>query len=136
MVAALGLDIPANPLPNNSIPFPNPYNSADIVPMGGHITLERLTCNATAMSPAGTYVRAVINEAVVPWNSCQTGPGYSCPLSNVSAIVAKAPNFVQLCGVKQAGYPEYIDFWWNYNKTTTLNYQNGSIGYQATYTLI
>lgn len=136
MVAALGLDIPAFPLPNNTIPFPNPYNSADIVPMGGHITLERLTCNATATSRAGIYVRAVINEAVVPWNTCQNGPGFSCPLSNLSAIVAKAPNFVQTCGVKQARYPEYLDFWWRYNRTTTLNYQNGTIAYQAAYTLL
>jgi acid phosphatase len=70
MVAALGLDIPAFPLPNDTILFPNPYNSADIVPMGGYVTLERLTCNATAMNSAGIYIRAVINEAAVPWNSC------------------------------------------------------------------
>lgn len=135
VLAALGLDVPASPLPNNSIPFPNPYNSADMVPMGGHLVLERLTCNATALSSAGTYVRAVVNEAVVPWPTCNNGPGFSCPLSNFSAIVGKAPNFVETCGVAKAKLPEYLDFWWNYNTTTHLNYQNGAIPYRQTTTL-
>ncbi|KAI1611984.1 3-phytase B [Exophiala viscosa] len=136
IVAALGLDVPSSPLPNNSVPFPNPYNSADIVPMGGHLVLERLSCNATASSAAGKYVRAVINEAVVPWPTCQSGPGFSCPFANFTTIVNNIPNFVSTCGVAKAGYPEYLDFWWNYNTTQTLNYQNGSIGYRETYTLV
>lgn len=104
--------------------------------MGGHLVLERLTCNATATSSAGTYVRAVINEAVVPWPTCQNGPGFSCPFANFTAIVNNIPNFVSTCGVAKAGYPQYLDFWWNYNTTQALNYQNGSIGYRETYTLV
>lgn len=43
VVAALGLDVPSSPLPNNSVPFPNPYNSADIVPVSTFISLLRKT---------------------------------------------------------------------------------------------
>ncbi|EXJ82244.1 hypothetical protein A1O3_06057 [Capronia epimyces CBS 606.96] len=136
VLAALGLDVPSSPLPNNTIPFPNPYNAADMVPMGGHLVLERLTCNATAMSSAGTFVRAVINEAVVPWPKCQSGPGFSCPFSNFTAIVNAAPSFVETCEVAKRGFPQYLDFWWNYNTTTKLNFQNGPISYQEKYTLV
>ncbi|KIX94197.1 uncharacterized protein Z520_10224 [Fonsecaea multimorphosa CBS 102226] len=135
VVAALGLDVPASPLPNDTIPFPNPYRSTDIVPMGGHLVLERLSCNATsAPTAAGVYVRALINEAVVPWPTCQSGPGYSCPLANYSAMISRAPNFVQMCNVSALGFPEYLDFWWNFNTTTELNFQNGSIPWAQTYT--
>ena len=136
VLAALGLNVPASPLPNNSIPFPNPYNSADLVPMGGHLVLERLSCNATAMSSPGMFVRAVLNEAVVPWPQCQSGPGFSCSLDKFAGIVGQIPSFVETCGVAKAGYPEYLDFWWNYNTTTALNYQNGPIAYQEKYTLV
>ncbi|KAL6249948.1 acid phosphatase pho5 [Rhinocladiella similis] len=135
VLAALGLDVPSSPLPNNSIPFPNPYRVADMVPMGGHLVLERLSCNATAVSKSGTFVRAVLNEAVVPWPKCQSGPGYSCPLEDFAKIVDQIPSFVDTCGVAKAGYPEYLDFWWKYNTTTDLNYQKGPIGYQEKYTL-
>lgn len=133
VVAALGIDVPQHHLPNDTVPFPNPYRVSDIVPMGGHLTLERMTCNATTSNKAGVYVRAILNEAVVPYSSCQSGPGYSCPLAKFSAIVDKAPNFGEKCG-NPAGYPQYLDFFWNYNTTTEYNYQTGPIGYQLTYT--
>lgn len=136
VMAALGLDVPASHLPNHTVPFPNPYNTADIIPMGGHLVLERMTCNATAISSPGIFVRAVVNEAVVPWPQCQSGPGFSCPFSNFTALVDKIPSFVETCGVKKAGYPDHLSFWWNYNTTTRLNYLNGSIPYQEKFTLV
>ncbi|KAJ5892994.1 hypothetical protein N7504_009685 [Penicillium tannophilum] len=131
VIAALGLDIPAQHLPNERVQFPSTYQVSDIVPMGGHLTLERMTCNATVASKAGVYVRAVINEAVVPWTSCQSGPGYSCPLAKFSAIVDKAPKFDETCETNSS-YPQYLDFFWNYNTTTNLNYQSGDISSQLT----
>ncbi|CAK7222181.1 acid phosphatase pho5 [Sporothrix bragantina] len=133
VVAALGLDVPDKPLPNDTIHFPYQYRASDIVPMGGHLTIERMTCNATAKSVEGVYVRAVINEAVVPFNTCQGGPGFSCPLANYSAIVDAAPRFNERCNTSST-YPQYLDFFWNYNTTTQYNYLAGPIGYQQTYT--
>jgi acid phosphatase len=101
--------------------------------MGGHLTLERMTCNATALSQAGVFVRAIINEAVVPLSTCQSGPGFSCPLANYSAIIDKVPKFEETCDTP-AGYPKYLDFFWKYNTSTQYNYQNGPIGYQLTTT--
>ncbi|KAJ5623231.1 hypothetical protein N7490_011836 [Penicillium lividum] len=131
VLAALGIVVPEHHLPNETIPFPSPYRVSDIVPMGGHLTLERMTCKATTVSKAGVYVRAILNEAVVPYSSCQSGPGYSCPLANFSMIVDKAPKFDATCDTPSS-YPQYLDFFWNYNTTTDYNYQSGPIGYAVT----
>ncbi|KAJ5728320.1 3-phytase B [Penicillium malachiteum] len=130
IVSALGVLVPDEDLPLDRIPFGNPYSTGDIVPQGGHLTIERLSCNATAMSKKGTYVRLVLNEAVVPFNECQSGPGYSCPLSNYTSILNKnLPNYISTCSVPKS-YPQYLDFWWNYNTTTRLNFQRGPIACQ------
>ncbi len=130
VIAALGLLTPSSPLPTSHIAFGNPWSSSDIVPMAGHLVLERLACNATALSHAGTFIRAILNEAVVPFPTCQSGPGYSCPLSNYTALfTASLPDFIATCGIP-ASYPQYLDFFWNWNATNKYNYQNGSIPYQ------
>jgi acid phosphatase len=99
--------------------------------MGTHLVLERLSCNATAASSKGEYVRVVLNEAVVPFDSCQSGPGFSCSLHNYTSLMGSIlPNFIETCKIP-ASYPQYLKFWWDYNTTTSLNYQNGSIGYQG-----
>uniref|UniRef100_A0A060SXK2 ARAD1A10054p n=1 Tax=Blastobotrys adeninivorans TaxID=409370 RepID=A0A060SXK2_BLAAD len=130
---ALGLLVPERPLPKDYIDWTSPYKISDIMPMGGHLVLERLACNATAKYPKGSYVRAVLNEAVVPFNECQNGPGFSCPLSNYTELVggrAQALDYVSTCDVP-TDYPQHLLFFWNYNKTTDFNYQKDPIGYQA-----
>ncbi|KAL1961812.1 hypothetical protein VTN77DRAFT_1024 [Rasamsonia byssochlamydoides] len=136
IIAALGILIPTEDLPLDRIPFGNPWSTGNIVPMQGHLTIERLACNATAISEAGTYVRLVLNEAVVPFNACQSGPGYSCPLANYTSILKKSlPNYITTCKVP-ASYPQYLKFWWEYNTTTEYNYQNGTVGCQQGTTVV
>lgn len=134
MIAALGLLTPSEDLPTDHIAWGNPWSTGNIVPMSAHLVLERLACNATAISPKGTYVRAVLNEAVVPFPTCQNGPGFSCPLSNYTKLFdASLPNFIQTCDIPSS-YPQYLDFFWKWNSTNQLDYQNGSIPYQQGYT--
>ncbi|PYH88246.1 acid phosphatase aph, 3-phytase phyB [Aspergillus ellipticus CBS 707.79] len=127
ILAALGILIPDEDLPLDRIPFGNPYSTGNIVPQGGHFVIERLSCSATPLSKAGSYVRLVLNEAVVPFNDCTEGPGYSCSLANYTSILNKnLPDYTTTCDVP-ASYPQYLNFWWNYNTTTTLNYPSGPI---------
>jgi acid phosphatase len=136
IVFALGLLVPKNPLPLEYIPWGNPYSTSNIVPMGGHLTLERLSCNATAISPEGTYVRVVLNEAVVPFDSCQSGPGYSCALDDYESMLKRSlPDFITTCGIPW-DYPQYLKFFWEWNATTTYNYQSGPIPYQDAETTV
>jgi acid phosphatase len=59
-----------------------------------------------------------------------SGPGYSCPLKEYTdKLNYILPDFISDCRVP-ASYPQYLDFWWNYNITNTLNYQVGQIPYQ------
>ena len=93
------------------------------MPMGGHLTLERLSCNATVATEKGIYVRVVLNEAVVPFNSCQEGPGFSCSLANYTEMVNKMlPDFVSECKINST-VPQHLSFWWDYNTTSTYNHQ-------------
>ncbi|GKZ64150.1 acid phosphatase pho5 [Aspergillus niger] len=130
ILAALGVLIPDEDLPLDRVAFGNPYSIGNIVPMGGHLTIERLSCQATALSDEGTYVRLVLNEAVLPFNDCTSGPGYSCPLANYTAILNKdLPDYTTTCNVS-ASYPQHLSFWWNYNTTTELNYRSSPIACQ------
>ncbi|PWY75229.1 acid phosphatase aph, 3-phytase phyB [Aspergillus sclerotioniger CBS 115572] len=130
ILAALGVLIPDEDLPLDRIPFGNPYTTGNIVPQGGHLTIERLSCQATPLSDEGIYVRLVLNEAVLPFNSCQSGPGYSCPLANYTSILNKdLPDYTTTCNVS-ASYPQHLSFWWNYNTTTELNYRSSPIACQ------
>lgn len=101
--------------------------------MRGHLTLERMTCNATALNKAGVFVRAITNEAVVPLSTSQSGPGFSWPLANYSARIDKVPKFEEMCDTP-AGYPKYLDFFWKYNTSAQYNYQERPIPYQLTTT--
>lgn len=119
MLYALNIRVPEHPLPTDHITFPNPYQLGDIMPMGGHLTLERMQCNATARSKKDTYVRVVLNEAVIPYQDCQDGPGYSCSLANYTKMVHKnLANFTEECNVRK-DVPQHLSFFWDYNTTTS-----------------
>ncbi|KAK9473659.1 acid phosphatase [Dipodascopsis tothii] len=136
VLSAMGISVPTKSLPLDQVPVPHQYRSGDLVPMGGHLVLERMTCKATTTYEAGTYVRVVVNEAVIPIDDCQTGPGYSCGLNNYTTRLQEMlPDFATRCQLP-AEYPQYLDFFWNYNKTNTLNYQNGPISYQEGFTTV
>ncbi|KAJ6787269.1 hypothetical protein PWT90_05862 [Aphanocladium album] len=128
---ALGIHVPDQDLPISHIPFPNPYKISDIMPMSGSIVLERLQCNATTYSPKGTYVRVVLNEAVIPYNSCQDGPGFSCSLGNFTEQVGnRLTDYVKDCKVDPSA-PQHLSFWWEYDTSNANNFRTTEIPYQG-----
>lgn len=132
MLAAIGLTWPTDPkLPYDGIiPFYNQYKATEITPMNTHLVLERLQCDETAISKKGVYIRAVLNEAVVPWPECQDGPGFSCSLKGYENIVQKHYHeFVKKCKIPK-DWPQYLDFFWNYNTTGEMNFREGYIPWQ------
>ncbi|KAK6198800.1 secretory acid phosphatase [Scheffersomyces amazonensis] len=130
ILTALGLFVPDKPMPVNYIKHDSIYKSTNFVPMGGHLVLERLSCNATSEHEAGTYVRTVVNEVVIPREDCQDGPGFSCPLANYTQTLNETlPDFRTACQVPE-DYPQYLSFFWDFNQTNALNFQKGPIPYQ------
>ncbi|EAW10283.1 histidine phosphatase family protein [Aspergillus clavatus NRRL 1] len=117
IIDALGILPQQEDLPVDRVAFGSPWSSSELVPMGGHLVMERLSCNATAVSPAGPYVRLVLNEAVVAFRACQSGPGYSCPLEDYTSILSgDLPDFVSECEIPES-LPQYLDLWWNYSSS-------------------
>lgn len=127
ILAALGISTPSKHLPVDYIPFPNEYNIGDIMPMGARLTIERMSCNASMHSPKDTFVRLILNEAVVPFKGCQEGPGFSCALSNYTKIVSSnIPDYATACKVN-ATTPHYLSFFWDWATTTTYNHQTSPV---------
>lgn len=111
--AALGLIVSDNLLPTDHIPFPNPYEHAQIVPQSARVYTEKYSCKGES------YVRYIINDAVVPISSCATGPGFSCPIADfeehLSERIAKA-DIRTTCQVP-SNQSTTADFYWNYKTT-------------------
>lgn len=136
VAVALGLANLKKDLPLDTISFENKFVSTQIVPMGGHITLEKLKCSSSATqssnssSPSDSYyVRALINEAVVPWENCSSGPGFSCNLGNFTEMMNQLPDYNKKCQ-NPKDFPQKTTFFTNYNHSTALNYQQGYVTYQ------
>ncbi|KAK9473651.1 histidine phosphatase superfamily [Dipodascopsis tothii] len=107
----LGLFETPSLLPAEYVQFGSPFQTSEIVPMGGRIVIERLNCSGHA------YARIVVNEAVIPITSCQSGPGYSCPVTDFKTFVNKrAPKTYGIeCGLDD-DVPWHMWFYWNWNK--------------------
>ncbi|KAI5289860.1 acid phosphatase pho5 [Ascosphaera aggregata] len=127
VIAAFGIVSPEKPLPLTHPIYHSKWHLSDIMPMGAHLVIERLQCNTTVVSPEGLYVRFIINEAVVPMEECQNGPGYSCPLAKwVDYYSEKALDYAEDCEVPKS-LPQQLEFWWHANYTTELNYREGPV---------
>lgn len=160
VIAALKLIEPPSPIDPYKITFNNNFRLTDVVPMGARLVAERLTCkgvpkvsytgavgsanstnvelNTTTKSAQlgsrdasnSVYVRYVLNDAVVPWHICNDGPGFSCPLDEYNKVIKQVLQDNSYATVCHAPPPK-LDFFWNYNTSTALNYNMGDIPYQA-----
>nr|ABU53001.1 histidine acid phosphatase [Kodamaea ohmeri] len=112
--AALGLLSPKEHLPLGYIPVPNPYVHASIVPQGARIYIEKYGCGNDS------YVRIIVNDAVVPIEKCFSGPGFSCKIADYEKIIndrLNQENYRQHCKIAM-NTPDHISFYWNYMNTT------------------
>ncbi|RDW72574.1 uncharacterized protein DSM5745_07746 [Aspergillus mulundensis] len=68
------------------------WRTSSVMPMGGRIILERMTCSSMNGGLGGeeaTFVRVNINDKIVPLPYCKSGPGLSCPLSEFATHVTR-----------------------------------------------
>ncbi|OBA28504.1 acid phosphatase, partial [Hanseniaspora valbyensis NRRL Y-1626] len=76
MMAAVGL-FDTGVLMNSTFEYRNTvYKKSWMTPMGARFILENYECNNSS------YVRYVINDAVVPVPNCSSGPGFSCEIND------------------------------------------------------
>lgn len=111
--AGLGLLEPESDLPTDHIPFPNPYVHSQIVPQGARLITEKYTCGDQS------YVRFLVNDAVYPIKTCQSGPGFSCPLDEFESYINSRTAGKDYQSQCQTEYPSEVSFLWDYK---TANY--------------
>lgn len=108
--SALGLLQPDNDLPTDHVPFPSPYSHVQATPQGARIITEKYSCGNSS------YVRYLINDAVVPIKTCQSGPGFSCEFSEYEAYInlrLEGKDYAAQCGISP-GVPDTVTFLWDY----------------------
>lgn len=107
-LAALGLLQPAAPLSTLHTPFPNPYPHATLLPQGARIYTETLLCQNQS------FVRFVVNDAVVPLAGCSGGPGYSCALDDFDRHINARLDGIEFQQHCNTTAPAEIRFYWDY----------------------
>lgn len=98
-------------MPVDHIPFPHGYYHTNIVPQGARIVIEKYKCDDKS------YVRFIVNDAVIPLDNCNSGPGFSCELSDYEKYVhsrIENHNYAQYCG--NPDVPSEVTFYWDYNQ--------------------
>ena len=112
-MTAVGLfdteDLPADHIPFKS----NPYHRAWIVPLGARIYTQLYQCSNQS------YVRYVVNDAVVPLDKCSSGPGLSCELEEFLSYAESrlsSTDFLQECRIKEASNTTALTFYWDYQE--------------------
>ncbi|PYH90717.1 phosphoglycerate mutase-like protein [Aspergillus ellipticus CBS 707.79] len=114
MTAAMDLFLDQEALSDEHIPANHLYNVAHFITMRGTVAFEVLNCESGSGKKTSdeTYLRILLNDAVYPLPMCKSGPGSSCLLSDYVTYIkkknAKAGNFIDYCGVTEAGAPETV----------------------------
>lgn len=111
-IAAVGLFDDGKKLNASYVPFrDHAYHKSWIVPQGSRIYTQQFTCSNQ------TYVRYVVNDVVIPIESCSSGPGFSCPQKDFFKYVESrigGIDYAQKCGQNQASNATALTFYWDY----------------------
>lgn len=111
-LAAVGIFQPENDLTPEYIPYPNIYHHAEMVPQGARVYTEKYKCNDDS-----SYVRYIVNDAVIPIKNCSSGPGFSCEFHHFENYVhdrLEGVNYADQCKIGNA--TSELSFYWDYNE--------------------
>lgn len=104
MLASLGLFSDPETLPLDRIYYDRKWKTSQIVPMGGRVIFERMTCSST-QDESKVYIRFNVNDGIVALDGCDSGPGKSCPLDEFLQHVQErgklGGDFRKVCGLPE-----------------------------------
>lgn len=123
-LTSVGLFNPEIDLDWKAIEFNNRWTTSQIVPMGTRVALERISCK-DKNGFISKYVRFLVNNAVIPHNSCKSGPGFSCPIDEYIEIQRSLiPDIHETCGINDDyRLPKALTFYWDW-KENPEKYKN------------
>lgn len=129
-VSAIGLfDDGAERFQGEQVSFQNIFKRGSwITPMGARLFTEKLRCRNSS------FVRYILNDAVIPIPGCTSGPGLSCPFSELSSYIknqTSKTNYVSHCEITEVSNKTELTFFWDYNDVdysrTPINYKVSAI---------
>jgi hypothetical protein len=82
VLTALGIWNQSEPSPYK-LDHARKWKTSHVLPFGGHVALERLTCEDQGQE----YIRVVVNGAQEKLDSCQDGPQATCPMDKFGEFV-------------------------------------------------
>ncbi|CAI4244339.1 CLN_G0001040.mRNA.1.CDS.1 [Saccharomyces cerevisiae] len=112
-LTTIGIIDDKNNLTAEYVPFMgNTFHRSWYVPQGARVYTEKFQCSND------TYVRYVINDAVVPIETCSTGPGFSCEINDFYDYAEKrvaGTDFLKVCNVSSVSNSTELTFFWDWN---------------------
>lgn len=97
----------------SSVPFlDNFFHKSWQIPMGARVYTQKFRCSNES------FVRYVVNDAVIPIESCSDGPGFSCPEESFYEYAdakMKDLNFVKACNVTSVSNVTELTYYWDYS---------------------
>ncbi|CAI4731172.1 AHG_G0047500.mRNA.1.CDS.1 [Saccharomyces cerevisiae] len=121
-LTTIGIIDDQNNLTAEHVPFmENTFHRSWYVPQGARVYTEKFQCSND------TYVRYVINDAVVPIETCSTGPGFSCEINDFYDYAEKrvaGTDFLKVCNVSSVSNSTELTFFWDWN---TKHYNDTSL---------
>ncbi|CAI6455425.1 BBF_HP2_G0025840.mRNA.1.CDS.1 [Saccharomyces cerevisiae] len=112
-LTTIGIIDDKNNLTAEHVPFmENTFHRSWYVPQGARVYTEKFQCSND------TYVRYVINDAVVPIETCSTGPGFSCEINDFYDYAEKrvaGTDFLKVCNVSSVSNSTELTFFWDWN---------------------
>ncbi|KAK9446667.1 histidine phosphatase superfamily [Limtongia smithiae] len=120
LISALGLFSEAAPLPVSHLVPDRSWKLSTVVPMGGRIVFERISCANSITADRDIGVRLLVNDAVTRVPGCEhaTLRGEICPLQEYIDIVDRkgqqVGGFEEACGLdsEQRRRPSFFEKEW------------------------
>ena len=124
-LSAVGLFDNGKPLTGKQMPFfEHIFRKAWIAPCGARLYTQKFSCNDNSMKQNNTqsFVRYVLNDVVIPLETCNSGPGFSCELSDFVDYAQQRMegiDYAQQCNATEYTNQTSLTFYWDYK---TKNY--------------
>ncbi|CUS23011.1 LAQU0S08e00166g1_1 [Lachancea quebecensis] len=119
-LTTIGLFDDGKKLNATHVPFrDHVFHKSWMIPQGARVYTQKFQCQNDS------YVRYVVNDAVIPIESCSSGPGFSCEIEEFYQYAEQrmaGQDFFKVCNTSSVSNVTDLTFYWdwetkNYNST-------------------
>ncbi|SCU77361.1 LANO_0A00166g1_1 [Lachancea nothofagi CBS 11611] len=114
-LTTLGLFDDDKDLDPSTVPFRNHvFHKSWMIPQGARVYTQKYQCKNDS------YIRYVVNDAVIPLENCSDGPGFSCEAEEFYDYAnqrMEGQNFFEACNTSSVSNTTELTFFWDWNTT-------------------